>query len=382
MRIVQIANFYGPSSSGLRTAVNALGEGYVRAGHERVLIVPGGRYGCVRSAAHGLRMTLPGVPVGRGYRLLIAPGVLRRLLERLAPDSVEVSDKSSLVHAGTWARARGVRAVLFSHERLDAILSPKLPRWVPLRRTADAYNRRLLTAFDAVVAASAFSCAEFARIAAPVLHQVPLGVDLETFSPSAAGPAAGRGGHEIRLVYVGRLWKEKYPQLPVETLRVLRRRGIAARLDVLGEGPERAGLERRAAGLPVRFHGHVAGRRAVAAMTARADVALAPCPVEAFGLSVLEALACGTPVVTADRGGAAELLAPDAGFAAPLSAPETADAVLAVLDRPEGLRRAAARARAEQFPWSRTVARMLAVHAGPTARPALPRAVRPRNRNV
>lgn len=50
MRIVQLANFYGPRSGGLRTALSHLGEGYVAAGHEVVLIVP---------VTHRVEETLP-----------------------------------------------------------------------------------------------------------------------------------------------------------------------------------------------------------------------------------------------------------------------------------------------------------------------------------
>ncbi|GHF05152.1 glycosyltransferase [Streptomyces morookaense] len=365
MRIVQIANFYGASSGGLRTTLDALGRGYAAAGHERVLVVPGRRYAAVRSRADGLRVTLPGLPVGGGYRMMVSPRTLRRLLLRLAPDSLEVSDKLTLVHTAAWARARGVRSVLFSHERADAILAPRLPGWVPLAPLADGWNRRLAAGFDAVVAASAFSCAEFARVDAPAVHRVPLGVDLRVFAPPRAGAGVGaaqRAG--VRLVFAGRLSAEKSPALPLETLRVLRRRGVDARLDVLGDGPERARLQRRAAGLPVRFHGHVADRGAVAGLLARADVALVPCPVEAFGLAALEALACGTPVVVADAGAARELLAPGAGLAVGDSPGAVAEGVRTVLGWPEPVRRAAARRRAEEFPWARTVAGMLRVHAG------------------
>ncbi|GAA2710692.1 MULTISPECIES: glycosyltransferase [Streptomyces] len=358
MRIVQLANFYGPQSGGTRTTLDALGRGYAAAGHERVLVVPGTRASCERDAT-GLRCSLPGLPVSGGYRIALPTPALHRLLDRLAPDALEVSDKLTLVGAAAWARKRGVRSVLLSHERLDAILAPWLPAWVPLRPAADAWNRRLVRLFDAVVSLSAFSCAEFVRIGAPVLHRVPLGVDLDVFSPSAAAPGAPDG---VRLVYVGRLSREKQPHLPIETLRVLRERGLPARLDVLGDGPERHRLERRAAGLPARFHGYLSDRRSVAALTAAADVALAPCPAESFGLAALESLACGTPVVTADRGAARELLAPGAGTAVHPEAEAMADGVQHVLTHPKPARRAAARARAEEFPWARAVARMLAVH--------------------
>jgi len=51
VRIVQLANFYGPRSGGLRTALNALGAGYAARGHEVVLVVPGDRASDVRIRA-------------------------------------------------------------------------------------------------------------------------------------------------------------------------------------------------------------------------------------------------------------------------------------------------------------------------------------------
>ena len=56
------------------------------------------------------------------------------------------------------------------------------------------------------------------------------------------------------------------------------------------------------------FHGYVEDRDLLSRRIGAADVALSVCPGETFGLAVLEALACGTPVVTADRGGARELV--------------------------------------------------------------------------
>ncbi|GAB2866315.1 glycosyltransferase family 1 protein [Actinocorallia aurea] len=358
MRIVQLANLYSPVSGGLRTAVDELGRGYAKAGHERFLVLPGpGR--SRRETEAGTVITVPGPSVAPGYRLVLDPRPVLRALDEIGPDSVEVSDKATLTVAARWARRRGVRSVLFSHERLDAILAPRVPSWVALDRGADLWNRRLAGAFDTVVATSAFSAAEFRRIGAPSVALVPLGVDLDTFRPRPAPPHKG-----VRLVLLGRLSKEKHPGLALATLRELLALGHDARLDVIGDGSLGPAMRRASAGLPVEFHGHLGVRSEVARLLSTADVALATCPVESFGLAVLEALACGTPVVCADAGAAPELIAPGAGEAAAPDGAAFAAAVERLLAVPMAQRRAAARARAERYPWTTAVRGLLDVHGG------------------
>ncbi len=148
----------------------------------------------------------------------------------------------------------------------------------------------------------------------------------------------------------------------MEAVELLVRSGSDVHLDVYGDGSALVGLRRRAEGLPVLFHGHVSDRSFLAARLRAADLAFAPSPAETFGLSVLEALACGTPVVAANTGGGGELLSPDAGVAVPATPDGLAAGVLDVLARPVTARRAAARRRAESFPWSATVDSMLDLH--------------------
>ena len=366
MRIVQLANFYAPTSGGQRTAIDEVGRGYVDRGHERILVVPGPRDADERGL-DGRRVVLrsPRLP-GQPYRVITDVDRVLALLDVLRPDAVEVSDKLTLWPVGRWARRRGVGATLWSHERLDAILAARVPSWFPLAAAADRWNARLVRSFDHVACASGFSRAELARVGARNVVHVPLGVDLETFTPDAASRASHAGRRALALVCAGRLSKEKRPVLAVEALRVLLSRGHDAHLLVAGDGPQAEELRARKARLPITFTGHVGDRRALAALLAGADVALAPCPVESFGLSVLEAMACGAAVVTSDRGAARELLAPGAGLAAASDPSAIAAAVEHLLAVPVAPRPSAARGRAGQVPWSATVEAMLRLHAGPS----------------
>lgn len=371
MRIVQIANFYTPTSGGLRIVVEETGRGYTEAGHERILIVPGRAESVERTPA-GTRIVAPSLRLpGMGnYRILINRRRVRRFLDQHRPDILEVSDKFCMPWLTRWSRRRGVPIVLFSHERIDAILRPRVPSWFPLRAIADRINRRLSALADRIVVTSAFARAEFDRIAATNVRRIPLGVDLETFRPTAA-PAQADRDRPVQLITVSRLSREKRPGQAIEALRVLRAQGVAATLVLVGEGPQRRHLRRLAAGLPVTFLGHVSDRRALADLVARADVALSPSPAETFGLATLEALACGTPVVVPGDGAAGELLdRPGSGAISDGTAEGMAAAVRRVLAIPVQQRRVAARAAAERFPWSETVSGLLrAYEAMGAARP-------------
>lgn len=297
------------------------------------------------------------------------------MLDASLPDLLEVSDKTSLLWLARWSRRRGVPLVLFSHERLDAILYSRVPRWFPLRAATDAVNRRLARLVDEIIVTSAFSGGEFERIGARNVRRIPLGVDLDTFRP-VPGEANGDGEPDedgdrpVRLVTVTRLSREKRPQRAIECLRALRETGTPAELVVIGDGPEYASLLRRSRGLPVTFVGHVTERSAVAALVGRADVALFPSPAETFGLATLEALACGTPVVVPAYGAARELLdGPGSGVVSDGTPGGMADAVRELLEIPECRRRAAARAAAERYPWSDTVAALLRRYEAIGARP-------------
>ncbi|GAB2970892.1 glycosyltransferase [Nocardioides montaniterrae] len=376
MRIAQLANFVGASSGGMRTALAELGKGYVGAGVDRLLVVPG-PVDRVTETEHGLLAEVRAPRVGGGYRLIVEPWRLVEVLDRFAPTSIEWNDKLTLLPVAWWARRAGVPTVCLSHEQLTDMFTMRSGRPTTSRMSIALVNRLVVRSFDTLVVTSRYAQQEFQRLADAVdcpIERVPLGVDLDTFRP-VPGDASGRSADEpgtLKLIHVGRLSREKSPHLAVATAAELHRRGVRLRLDVYGEGPHLGELEDVAGSAPVRFHGYVDGRAELRDRIAAADISLSVCPGETFGLAVLESLACGTPVVTADRGGARELVDRTCGAWGAPTAQSLADAVQRLAARPEAGRRAAARVRAEQFPWSRTVESMLAIHAGERAQLSLP----------
>ncbi|MGK9464077.1 MULTISPECIES: glycosyltransferase [unclassified Streptomyces] len=381
LRIVRLANFVAPASGGLRTALRELGKGFRAAGHHPVLIVPGERADD-RETEQGRVITLPGhlLPGTGGYRVLTDRRRVAALLEELAPDRLEVSDRTTLRWTGKWARRARVPAVMVSHESADGVLRTwGLPERTA-RRTADALNLRTAHTYARVVCTTEFAEREFVRIGARNVVRAPLGVDLAGRHP-ALRDAALRARHarvdETLLVMCSRLSVEKRPGTALDALAALRRRGERAVLVVAGDGPLRPRLEQRAREhrLPVTFLGHVADRGLLGALQASADVCLAPGPAETFGLAALEAMACGTPVVASASSALPEVIG-SAGAVAAGHGDGFADAVALLLGRREGARREAARARAECFGWDAAVRAFLAAHdAALPAHPALPETV-------
>ncbi|TWH22078.1 alpha-1,6-mannosyltransferase [Prauserella rugosa] len=367
LHIVQLANFYGPRSGGLRTALHHLGAGYVAGGHRVTLVVPGPRHEDTVLAGGVRRVALPAprIPGTGGYRA-VDPFRVRALLERLAPDRLEVSDRLTLRGMGAWARERGVPSVVISHERLDRLLRQFLLPRPMAERVADVANRRMAGTYDKVVCTTAFARGEFDRIGAPNVQRVPLGVDLRTFRPDLRDGSWRRelaGDADALVVHCGRLSPEKHVERSVDTVAELTEAGANVRLVVAGDGPRRRALERRARGLPVRFLGYVSDRATVARLLASADVSLAPGPHETFGLAALEALASGTPVVVSRSSALREIVRPGCGAAVADHAGAFAGAVTDLLETPEAARRTSARARAEEFTWPRAVEGMLQVLA-------------------
>ena len=315
MKIIHIANFYGPKSGGIKTTLHNLGTEYQKIGHEFIYVVPGKKFSREKTE-HGGCITLPSwtIPFSGGYRVIRSTRQVKTILQSLKPDRLEVSDRFTLSCLGNWAKRREIPAIVFSHETLRGLVKNFFG--VSLKPFVGWHNSRLAGKFDFVVTTTNFAAAEFNDIGTTNVVRVPLGVDLNTFSPDHRNEELRtkmiKGG-DVLLVHCGRLSPEKKPERSLQTLRELLNRGINARLVYIGSGPLHKKLYDSSRDIPVTFWGYVANKNLLAQMIASADVSLAPGPIETFCLAALESLASGTPVVASETSAVGEFLYEDNG---------------------------------------------------------------------
>jgi glycosyltransferase involved in cell wall biosynthesis len=189
---------------------------------------------------------------------------------------------------------------------------------------------------------------------------LPRWVDIENFSPRHRNPDFwDRFGiaEGPKLLYVGRVSREKNLELLAEAFQSICAEHIAAHLVIVGDGPFKSEMQKMLHGLPVIFTGYLAGE-SLAAAYASSDIFVFPSTTDTFGNVVLEAQASGLPVIVSDGGGPKELmLDKNTGFVTKSdSLEELIDAMRVLLLNPEMTREMGAQARtfAEQGALSMT----------------------------
>jgi glycosyltransferase involved in cell wall biosynthesis len=135
-----------------------------------------------------------------------------------------------------------------------------------------------------------------------------IGVDTAAFAP-----VVDTQFRRKRVLFIGRLVKNKGVDVLIRAFAMVHAKVPDAELIVVGDGPLRDDLERQAAtdSIPVRFlgamsHDRVKNELASARLLCQPSVTIASGASEGFGLVILEAQACGVPVITSARGGSTE----------------------------------------------------------------------------
>lgn len=358
LRIALFSGNYNYVRDGANQALNRLADYLLRQGTAVRVYSP-----TVRDPAFaptGDLVSVPSLPFpgGRGeYRfpLALSPRVRRDLAE-FAPNIVHVSSPDVVGHrAVSWARKRNLPVLASVHTRFETYLRYYNMAWG--EPAIEAVLRRFYRRCDALVAPSE-SMAQILRDAR-MNYDISIwsrGVDREVFNPDRRSNewrrSLGIADDEVAIGFLGRLVMEKGLDVFSDTIDELKRRGIAHKVLVIGEGPAKGWIEAR---IPQAiFAGFQQGAdlgRAVASM----DVLFNPSVTETFGNVTLEAMACGLPVVAAEATGSQSLVddRTSGRLIRPGAVHQFAEALREYVQQP-GLRAqhgAAGEARARDFSW-------------------------------
>ncbi|MFE2431768.1 glycosyltransferase [Streptomyces sp. NPDC059373] len=309
-RVVIGADTYPPDVNGAANFAQRLAEGLLGRGLEVHVICPATEAGPGTTVERGItvhRLASHRTPFHPTFRVSLPWQTARpaaRLLERISPDVVHIQSHFSVCRTlAAAAHRRGIPVVATNHFMPENLLGyTRLPAGL-----ADAACRLAWRDLVRVFRRAHAVTAPTPR-AVRLLHDngldvparpVSCGLDLDRFSQ----PAADGGGTDVRVLFVGRLDKEKNVHELLHALALLSEAGRRVRGEIVGDGSCRRALEGLAHDLGIQdrvtFHG-LAGDQELLDAYARCDVFCMPGTAELQSLATMEAMAAGKPVVAAD----------------------------------------------------------------------------------
>jgi len=144
------------------------------------------------------------------------------------------------------------------------------------------------------------------------IHLYPRGIDIKRFHPIKRNGFYQKRFQlkdELKLLYVGRVSKEKNLDQLVKAIQQLAPDHPDLHLVVVGDGPYLKEMQTQTRGLPCTFTGYLEAED-LAMAYASADIFVFPSTTDTFGNVILEAQASGLPVIVTDQGGPCENMLP------------------------------------------------------------------------
>jgi alpha-1,6-mannosyltransferase len=355
MHLADITMFYAAEGGGVSTYLNAKARWLARRSRIRHTIFSSNVHtsGGMPALVNIPSIAFPGI---NGYRMPVSVSATARLLGEAAPDLVEAGDAGHCAWAALrMQQRRAIPAVAFYHSDLPQLVGSRFGELSS--RGVHKYLAHLYRQFDMVLAPSRLMVQQLAAMGvADAIHQ-PLGIDSTVFKPQRRVETLREHlrlpGNTRLLVYAGRFTAEKKLDVLIEAVRRL---GRPYHLVLVGGGAE---LPRYPQISHIPFK---RDQRQLARLLASCDLLVHPGDCETFGLIVLEAMACGLPVVGTSGGGVAELVDEQTGtLAQPNNAASLAEAIDATFAR--DLRRLGANARRkaqEHYDWNQILPQLVA----------------------
>ena len=364
MRVALVTEFYYPHLGGVTEHVHNFALELQRLGHEATIITSHMR-GEQGDPDFVRRVGTSRVIYSNGSfaRITTGWGLTRRVSDILRERRIEIVHVHDVIAptlglvASSAAWRLGLPVVATSHTWFERSLAYRCFRPL-LQPRLDRVAARIAVSAPVIEAMSKYFHADW--------EIIPNGVDVENFRPNGRRPDSAPPRHP-RLLFLGRLDPRNGLENLLAAMPFILGRYPGTQLIVAGDGPLRSHYERRAAplGPSVQFVGRVNGERP--AHYRAADLYLCPSTKASFGITLLEAMACGTPMIVSDITGFRELIdGGDEAVLAPCDDPEAwARAAIALIGDPARRRRMAAAgvAKAATFAWPRIAERVLDVYA-------------------
>ncbi len=320
LRVALFSGNYNYVMDGPARALNRL-VGYLEVHNIPVLVfAPTAREAALQH--NGTLISVPSVPIPLRSEYRLGMGLTPRTLAELkafrptlfhlaAPDLL---GHSALRRAKQW----NLPAVASFHTRFDTYA--RYYKVGGLEKYVTRYLRNFYNQCDQVYAPSESMAEELRReLPDADLRIWSRGVDCDCFNPSKRSldwrRACGFADEDVVVSFTGRLVLEKGLAFFAEVIGLLEQRGIAHKVLIVGDGPERGNMQKR---LPkAHFTGHLTDAP-LAQAYASADIFFNPSISESFGNTTLESMASGLPCVCARATGSRSLVQDGkTGFLAP-----------------------------------------------------------------
>jgi alpha-1,6-mannosyltransferase len=307
------------------------------------------------------------------YRFILRTGVVRDILAKYRPDVIEslcpwVLPWTAINHrkafpdttliAGYRTDFPNAHVYRVGREKVGETIA-RAARWLIYGYAEITYRE-----FDWVYTLSEDARQALAGRKIARTDVLPLGVDIDMFSTEKRDPSyrqeLGLGGDGPLLIYAGRIDNEKRADRLIAMFKKLPA-DLDAAMVMMGDGKLMARLQAEAKGLPIAFPGFEKDREELARALASSDLYVSAMADETFGISVLEAQACGLPVVGVASGAMPDRVPAGLGFLGPVDDTDAMAANVVKLWRGDHeAAGVAARAHVEDnFSWRRTFDRLL-----------------------
>ncbi len=376
MKICDLTQSYTPTSGGIRTYIDEKSKHITQyTNFEHVLIIPGKEDTISKRGAttqYTIKAAL--VPHAEPYRFTFRMDRVFRILQKEKPDIIELGSGYVMPFAAFFYKLLNPSCILSGFYHTDypgayvyPYLEKRFPHWIVKigLKLAQGYARFIYNRCNITFAPSATIKQTLLKMKIKNVRNVSLGVDIDQFNPRKRDDKwrkeLGLSGPDQLLIYAGRFDSEKRIKVLLDAFIAISHQ-FNGKFALIGEGPLKSLILSYSKSNPqIILLPYETSKDRLAVILASADIYVTAGPHETFGLSILEAQACGLPVVGVAAGALNERVDSSVGLLVPVdSVLDFSDAILQISQNGCASKGRAARERIEsEFSWKKSFEKLM-----------------------